>query len=46
VDAVGVWLYFVKDVKFVALLYVILLALATWGLVGWHRQRRRDGAPA
>ena len=32
VDMIGIWLYFVKDVKFVALLYVILLALAFNGL--------------
>ena len=39
VDVAGVWLYYVKDVKFVALLYVVLLGLAVWGLLGWHRER-------
>ena len=39
VDIVGVWLYFVKDVKFIALLYVLLLALAVRGLVDWGRAR-------
>lgn len=43
VDVVGVWLYYVKGVKFVALLYVVLLALAIWGLVGWHRERAAAG---
>lgn len=44
VDVVGIYLYYVKDVKFVALLYVVLLALAVWGLVGWHRERAAAGA--
>jgi nicotinamide mononucleotide transporter len=35
VDLVGIWLYFVKDVKFISLLYVILLALAIRGLYNW-----------
>ena len=39
VDVVGVWLYYVKDVKFVALLYVVLTGIAAAGLVGWHRTR-------
>lgn len=46
VDVAGVWLYFVKDVKFVALLYVVLLVLAVWGLVGWHRERAGVVQPA
>ncbi|MCE9634965.1 MAG: nicotinamide riboside transporter PnuC [Planctomycetes bacterium] len=44
IDVAGVWLYYVKDVKFVALLYVVLLALAVWGYVGWHRERRGAAA--
>lgn len=40
IDVVAVWLYYVKDVKFVALLYVVLLGIAVWGFVGWHRDRR------
>lgn len=39
VDVVGIWLYHVKDVRFVSLLYVVLLVLAVSGLVGWHRTR-------
>lgn len=46
VDVAGIWLYYVKDVKFVALLYVVLLALAVWGYVGWHRERRRAAVVA
>jgi nicotinamide mononucleotide transporter len=37
VDVIGIGLYYAKEVKFIALLYVILLALAIKGLVAWHR---------
>ena len=37
VDAIGIWLYFVKDVRFVSLLYVILLAMAINGLLSWTK---------
>lgn len=37
VDVIGIWLYFVKDVRFVSLLYVLLLYLATKGLADWRR---------
>ncbi len=39
VDVVGIWLYYVKDVKFIALLYCLFLVMATSGLLAWHRQR-------
>jgi nicotinamide mononucleotide transporter len=46
VDAIGIWLYFVKDVKFVSLLYVVLLGLSVKGLVEWTRAARGvAGAP-
>ena len=35
VDAIGIWLYYVKGVKFIALLYVILLFMAVNGLRVW-----------
>ena len=35
VDVIGIWIYFAKDVKFISLLYVILLFLAIRGLMGW-----------
>lgn len=41
VDVIGVWLYFVKDVRFVSLLYVLLLSMAIKGLVDWRRTRTR-----
>jgi nicotinamide mononucleotide transporter len=37
VDAIGIWLYYVKDVRFISLLYVILLFMAINGLLTWHR---------
>jgi nicotinamide mononucleotide transporter len=37
VDVIGIWLYFVKDVKFISLLYVILLVIAVNGLRSWHK---------
>jgi nicotinamide mononucleotide transporter len=36
VDVIGIWLYFVKDVKFISLLYVILLIMAFNGLRMWQ----------
>ncbi len=41
VDVVGIGLYWAKDVRFVALLYVLLLGLAIRGLVEWHAERTR-----
>ncbi len=37
VDVIGIWLYFVKGVRFIALEYVIFLAMATWGLLSWRK---------
>lgn len=36
VDVIGIWLYFVKDVKFISQLYVILLIMAVNGLRMWN----------
>ena len=41
VDVIGIWLYFVKDVRFISLLYVVLLGMAIKGLVDWRRTRTR-----
>lgn len=40
VDIIGVGLYFAKDVKLIALLYLIFLVLATKGLINWMRLMR------
>jgi nicotinamide mononucleotide transporter len=37
VDVIGIWLYYFKEVKFVSLLYVILLGLAINGLISWRK---------
>lgn len=40
VDVVSIWLYFVKGVVFVSLQYVVLLGLATLGLLAWMKVSR------
>jgi nicotinamide mononucleotide transporter len=42
VDAIGIWLYFVKDVRFISLLYVILLVMAFNGLRMWHKAIQKN----
>ncbi len=37
VDVIGIGLYFAKDVKFISLLYVVLLVLAVRGLIEWSK---------
>jgi len=45
VDVIGIGLYFAKDVKFVSLLYVILLVLAVRGWVKWSTRRVAGDGP-
>lgn len=40
VDVIGIWLYYVKDVRLISLLYVILLGMAVNGLWSWRRAAR------
>jgi nicotinamide mononucleotide transporter len=44
VDVIGVWLYFAKDVKFISLLYVILLVIAFNGLRMWHKSTQNNSS--
>jgi hypothetical protein len=37
VDVIGIWLYYVKEVRLVALLYVLLLGMAAGGLLSWRK---------
>ena len=37
VDVIGIGLYYVKEVRFVALLYLLLLAMAIYGAAVWMR---------
>ena len=46
VDAVGIWLYFVKDVRFISLLYVVLLFMAFNGLLSWTKVLKESGRAA
>lgn len=41
VDVFGIWIYFAKDVKFISLLYILLLLLAIRGLMGWTSVKKR-----
>lgn len=47
VDVIAIWLYFVKEVRFVSFLYVILLILAINGLRIWHKsiQKKSEVLP-
>ncbi|MBD2604800.1 nicotinamide mononucleotide transporter [Scytonema hofmannii FACHB-248] len=40
VDVIGIGLYYVKGVKFIALLYVILLFMAINGLISWFKKAK------
>jgi nicotinamide mononucleotide transporter len=44
VDMIGIGLYYAKDVKFISLLYVILLFMAINGFRSWHKAQMQ-GAP-
>lgn len=46
VDVIGVWLYFEKDVKFVSLLYLVFLIIATNGLFSWRKAWKRNAVRA
>ena len=37
VDVIGIWLYYVKEVHFILLLYIILLFMAINGLLTWNK---------
>jgi nicotinamide mononucleotide transporter len=44
VDVVAVVVYFLKDIRFVGLEYVVFLVLASWGLYNWTKIRRSYAA--
>jgi nicotinamide mononucleotide transporter len=46
VDVIGIGLYWVKDVRFIAIQYVVLLGMAAYGLLHWVRRQRDRGAGA
>ena len=42
VDVIGIWLYYAKGVRFVSLLYVIFLVIATSGLIMWLKDYKKN----
>lgn len=42
VDLIGIVLYYLKNVKFLSLLYLILLAMAVKGLYGWTSTAQKE----
>lgn len=46
VDVIAVYLYWVQGVRFITLLYVVLLVIAVRGFVIWHRAATRSPVPA
>lgn len=44
VDVIGVWLYWVKDVKFISIEYLFFLAIAIWGAVTWFNSYKKTRA--
>jgi nicotinamide mononucleotide transporter len=45
VNLICIWLYYARNVKFVAVLYVFFLALAINGLITWGKELRRKTNP-
>ena len=45
VNSICIWLYYARNVKFVAVLYIFFLALAVNGLISWGRELRRKNKP-
>jgi nicotinamide mononucleotide transporter len=41
VDAIAVWLYWVKGVKFISIEYVLFFFIASYGLLSWIKEYRR-----
>jgi len=41
VNVICIWLYYARNVKFVAVLYIFFLALAVNGLITWSKELRR-----
>jgi len=41
VNSICIWLYYNRDVKFVAILYIFFLAFAVNGLITWGKEMRR-----
>jgi len=44
VDVIGIGLYYIQGVRFIALLYVILLVMAAYGLRVWNKTTKANPA--
>lgn len=44
IDIIGIGLYWLKGVPFIALLYAVFLVLATMGLIDWRRTHEKEQA--
>jgi len=44
VNSICIWLYYARNVKFVAILYIFFLALAVNGLITWTKEFRRKAS--
>jgi nicotinamide mononucleotide transporter len=42
IDAVGIWLYWVKGVRFISMQYVLLLGMAVYGFLFWVKPVRKS----
>jgi len=38
IDIIAIWLYWVKDVRFISMQYIFLLGMAIYGLIYWTRK--------
>jgi len=46
IDAIGIGLYWVKDVRFIAIQYIALFFMALWGLWRWIAMDRASAQAA
>lgn len=44
VDMIAIWLYYVQEVRFISLLYVVLLGMAIYGFWTWHTSKPAENA--
>jgi nicotinamide mononucleotide transporter len=40
VDVIATWLYWIKDVKFISIQYIILLGMAIYGFLNWIKSSK------
>jgi nicotinamide mononucleotide transporter len=40
VDVIAIWLYWIKDVRFISIQYIILLGMAIYGFLNWIKNSK------